>query len=706
MLTAEIDADVEKKDGDGTISSEDISTIRLFIEDTRQGRIEWEVDCFVNEMMKKGRHYVNDKGRLDARDPHQLRRTVNKFRVMLRRMKNAITFNDPVVDVLPETGMEDEATPEELEMASWLCLREYKQNDVASLVKQAVETAALKTWALLSVTPNDGKDAMERLTICQTYDSVDVFFDDPDMKKSQLLVISSLESRNYLRAQGYKLEGVGDAIESSHSHSKNKLDEISGKQKFRDKVLIDQVFKVEYDEPADENQPFDPETKRIVTYVLAGEKAITEKKVLKSYKCLDEIFHVFYLEEDLFDPYNPPWMSDVVPLQRSLNEASENVDTILHATAKVRVMQRKGETNAVDLLQNKHMQVLEYEGTRPEHMEMGNPPAALFDTMAMRDKQIEDQVGQHGASMGAKEGTNSGRHAALIQAGDQDNMKEPADNLQKALSWMFTQVLDIGAHNIDKVMRVYAPDGDGEERKAIGAEYMYESEEAAPAGAVEQGFAAGQEEEKKAKKRRVKSEYQDATAIRAFKNVRVTVVPGSFFTLAQGKADYMEMLPIMQKMGLEVEAKAMWKVMMRMMNVGMSRTLARMTDKEQQKIDMENADWKIAELEFLKMSNGEDVTATPEQDHEVHLRVKVPGAQAIAQRYGQDNDAYYAVLKNIMQHKQMMDMKAGQAPDASNAITEAEMEVQPAAPTMPQEQPVQPVAQAAPAEPLPLPVAQ
>lgn len=692
MLTAEINADVEKDAGD--VGSDEVGKITEFITDIRNSRLEWETECFVNEMMKKGRHYVNDKGRVDHRDPHQLRRTVNKFRQMLRRMKSAITFNDPVIDVLPEVGKEDESTPEELDMASWLVLREYKQSNLPSLIKQAVETAALKTWALVSVTPNDGDDYQERLTVTQTYDSLDVFFDTPDMKKSLRLVISSMEDRDYLETLGYDVERVSDTNASSHSYSKTRLDDISGRRTFKDKILIDQVFAVEYDR--DEEDKIDLDTKRVVTYVLAGSIAITPKKTLKDYKCLDEIFKVLYLEEDQFDSYNPPWMSDIVPLQRSLNEASENIDTILGSFAKARWKQRIGDSDNIQVLQNRHMQLFRYEGAAPEAMDMPNPPQALFEIMGTRDRQIEDQIGQHGASMGVKEGTESGRHAALIQAGDQDNMKEPADNLQAMLAWWGERVLSVGETNIDKIMKLYAPEQGEGERMVIGAAHMYEAEEA------EEGEMAADAPKKKRSK---KSEYVNAIAIRAFKNVRVTVIPGSFFTLAQAKADFLETLPIAQNLGMEAEGKVVWKVLMRMMNVGLSRNIARMVEQEEKKGDMEDADWKIAELEFLKMSNGEEVTATPEQDHDVHLRVKVPGLQALVQRYGQDNDAYWMLLKNINQHDQMMQMKAGKAPEAAGAIEKAMMmgDMGGGAPI---QQPEGPAPAPAPVsgEPLPLPV--
>src|SRR3990167_2716946 len=445
---------------------------------------------------------------------------------------------------------------------------------------------------------------------------------------------------------GYDVKGVSDSSQSSHSYSKTRLDEIAGRRAFEDKILIDQVFEVVYDR--DDAGKIKPKTKRIVTYVLADNVGISPKKVLKGYKCLDELFHVYYLEEDQFDPYNPPWMSDVVPLQRSLNEASENTDTILHGFAKTRWKQRQGDSDNISVLQNRHMQLIRYDGAAPEPIDMPNPPEALFRMMQMRSQQIEDQVGQHGASMGIKEGTQSGRHAALIQAGDQDNMKEPADGLQKALSWAFERVLDFGSENLDKVTKLYAPEGDGMEKYAIGESYAEKLDE---------------EDRKK-----------NPVRLRAFKNIRVTVVPGSFFTLAQAKTDYLEMLPVAQNLGLKSEGKALWKVMTRVMNVGLSRSLSRLVEHEEKQIQLQNADWEIAQLEFLKMSDGDEVTATPEQDHEVHLRVKVPGLEALAQKYGQDNDAYWIILKNIQQHDQMMQMKQGKAPEATDAMKQAEME--------------------------------
>lgn len=652
LLTADIDSEVEKKSKtstkDGKPTDTEIAKIRQFVTDIRQSRTEWEVDCFVNEMMKKGRHYVNDKGQMDARDQHKLRRTVNKFRSMLRRMKNAVTFNDPVVDVLPEVGQEENANQEELELASWFCLREHKQNDFQSIIKQVVETAALKSWALVSVTPNDGEDNKERATICQTYDSLDVFFDSPDMDKAHRLVISSLEERIYLESIGYDIKSVADATGASHSYSKTRLNEIGGKRNYTDKVLVDQVFTVEYERDA--AGKIKPETKHVVHYVLADRIPITEKKVLKGYKKLSELFYVMYLEEDLFDAYNPPWMSDVVPLQRSLNDASENIDTILDSAAKVRWKQRQGDSDNIDVLQNKHMQLFRYDGAPPELMDFQNPPESLFKMMGIRSAQIEEQVGQMAPRMSGEGAAKSGRHQALVMAENQDNVKEPSDNLQKMLSWAFERVLDIAAGNIDKVMRVYAPEGENIQRAAIGEQYL-----------------EGLDEETKAK-------YGTIYTLRAFKNVRVTIIPGSFFTLAQAKSDMMEMLPITSNLGMKTEGRAMWKVMMRVMNVGLSRGIARLMDAENKKIEVQNSDWVIAEQEFLKMSEGQPVTATPEQDHEVHLRVKVPGLQAIEQKFGQDNDAYWMILQNVVQHQELMEMKKGNSPEASAAVNQAASE--------------------------------
>ena len=691
IFTAETDAAVEKTESE--VSPTDIERVRKFVAEVRRGRLDWEVQCFVNEMMKKGRHYVNDKGVVDSRDPHQLRRPVNKFRTMLRRIKNAVTFNDPVVDVLPETGQEDKTNQEELDVASWLCVREYKMNNMRNLVKQAVETAALKTWALISCTPNDGDDYLTRLTSGQTYDSLDVFFQCADQKKNQLLVISSLESKEWLEENGYDVKNATTATNSSHSLSKNRLDRMVGKRGLDGMYLIDQVFAVEHERGTDDK--IKPDTKKVVHYVLCGDNKLTPKKQLVGYKCLDELFHVLYLESDEFDPYNPPWMTDVVPLQRSLNDSSENADTILHAHAKARFKQRRSDTNNLTMLENRHMQILEYEGAAPEAMEYPQPPPALFQMMQTREQQIENQIGQHGPSMGEGKGISSGRHAALIQAGDQDNVKEPSDNVEAMLAWYFTRTLDVGAHYIDEVMKIYSPD-EGKLEKSIIGDLIDEKK--------------AEEEGEEPKEKAVSTEVANVVKVKPFTNIKAKVIPGSFFTLAQAKSDFMEMLPIMNQLGFQVEAKAAWKVMMRMMNVGLSRDISRMVEEEQNKSDFQDADYKIAELEFLKMSNGEAVTATPEQDHMAHLRVKVPGLQAIAAKYGKQNDAYVALGQNIAQHWQMMkanesgkdvvDPAVMQKAEASMAGGQEMLPPEAPAPTEPTASP----ATAAPGGALPLPV--
>ena len=204
------DQEAEKKDEE--ITGEEIQSVRSFIGEVRGARTEWEVQCFVNECMKQGKQYVNDKGKYDVRDSRQLRRSINKFRKGLQRLKNSVTFNDPVVDVIPERGQEASVSQAEIDAASFICLREWRLNNFRSKVKAAVETAALKTWALVSVLPNDDYgEGDDRLTNIQLFDSLDVFFDRADMQCAQRVVISSLESKEYLKSKGYDVRKVGDA---------------------------------------------------------------------------------------------------------------------------------------------------------------------------------------------------------------------------------------------------------------------------------------------------------------------------------------------------------------------------------------------------------------------------------------------------------------------------------------------------------------
>lgn len=642
-----------------SVEKSQIKEVHDFIAQVRRKRITWEVRSFVNMMMKEGHHDVNDQGETSRRDPAQLRRAVNKFRTSIRRMRNSILFNDPIIDVLPERGQEFNATQEEIDAASFVVLREWKKNKFARKIRTVVDNALLKTWCIVSLQPNND-DEDDRLTVFKVYDPLDCFFSDHDFDVARRIVISAHESKDALKAMGYKPDAVDKARSTSnmsHSMYKDRYERMNNKGDNPDMLLIDQVFEVRYRKKKGENDEetndMDYDDPYVVQYTLVGDDILPIKcdddsdykeiKEVEEATKLSDIFLIYYPEYNEHDAYASPWMTDVVPLQRSLNDASENIDTILNSTAKVRVLQKKGDNHTVQMLQDRHLQKIAYEGSPPVIQDFKNPPEALFNVVGMRGSQIEDMVGQHGPSAGKIDPkVTSGRQQALMMAADMDNLSEPINSLEDLLEDVFIRVLAIAEKNITQVTKVY---GETPDRSMLVI-----------------GAAAGKQAKDDPNMRdedALGEEAAQATQIKSFRNISVRMIPGNLFTVQQAKSEILEVLPIMQQLGMKIEGRAMWRILLRMMAIGATRDIARLMEKEQQKLDNENPEAKIIEMEILMMSKGRQVMASPFQDHEAHLAVKIPVAQQYAKEFGRDNDLFLILMENIAQHQALKQEKEG-----------------------------------------------
>lgn len=648
------------------VAATEIKAVREFIAEVRRKRITWEVRSYVNMMMKEGHHDVNDMGELSRPDAAKLRRAVNKFRIGLRKMKNSILFNDPIVDVLPERGNEFAAKQEEVDAASFVVLREWKKNKMKKKMKTVIDNALTKTWCVMSIMPNND-DEDDRLTVFKVYDSMDVYFSDHDFDVAQRIVISAHESKDRLKAMGYDPEEVDKGDQSSnmsHSMYKDRFERMNNKGSNPDMLLIDQVFEVRYrksaadkdDNDADDEGEFDYDDPYVVSFTLVGDEILplsVEGEDGDEYKeihevedatKLSDIFLIYYAEHDEHNAYSSPWMTDVVPLQRSLNDASEDIDTILNSTAKVRVIQKKGDNHTVQMLEDRHLQKIAYEGSPPEFAKMQNPPEALFNVIAMRREQIEDIIGQHAPSLGSLDpNVTSGRQQALVMAADMDNLSEPIDNLEELLEEIFSRVLKIAEKNIREVIKIY---GETPEKSmvVIGADAQDSAKEDPN---LDEADESGMPKP------------SQATAIRSFNNISVRVIPGNLFTVQQAKSEFLELLPLMSNMGMEIEAKAMWRIFMRMMAVGATRDISRLVEKEQSRLEGEDPEKKIAEMEVMMMAKGRRVMATPFQDHNLHLAIKMPVAENYAKEFGRDNQLFLIIMQNIAEHESFMQAKQG-----------------------------------------------
>lgn len=628
------------------------SKVKKFIAAEVRRREPWERKAYVNVMYKEGHHWVNDEGMQDQRDPNLIRRPVNKFKSVLRGLKNGIVFNDPIVEPQPDNG--EIVDQRELDVATAIIRNEFHRageqgEGMRDMLRTVVDEAALKSFCMVSVMPNTDPDS-PRLNDIRVHDSFDVFVDTFTLTKARICVISSYESREWLEQKGYEnVPKQNSSGVSSHSALKNEFEKQHDKQEMSeaDRLLVDNVY---YIETPKEEEPVEGEKKKkkakpkVMMCILSGDTVLMEPKELKGYDHLGQLFFVYTMERSKFVKYPTPWMSDVIPLQRSLNDSSENIDTILHWVAKVRFMQRAGASNTVQLIGDRHVQKVRYEGEKPQFMEMPAIPQDLFRQTQMREGQIEDMAGVHASSMGRSSGDRvSGRKEAVLAAGDADNVAEPVGIMETFLSMMFAQILENAAGNMVKTQKITGQTG--ETFEAIG-EDAYQDMKAT---------------ERKA----------NTVAVKAFKNIKVTIIPGSNAQIVQGRQEVLQMMQFFLSAGMKSEAEVLFEVLMRTYAVGASRDIIKMLDLKKQQTDAENADLTIAKGEVDKLAKGQKVTATPEQPHDLHVQLKLAALQNLIERGAvqkdQQDPVFVEFMENIQQHQAML--QGGQPVGVENIIT-------------------------------------
>lgn len=620
-----------------------LSKTKRFIAREVARRERWERKAYVNVMMKEGHHWINDEGMQDARDPNLIRRPVNKFKSVLRGLKNGIVFNDPIVETHPDNGeMVDQI---ELDLSVSIIRNEFNRageegEGMKDILRTVIDEAALKSFCCVSVMPNDEPDS-PRINDIRVHDSFDVFFDNHILTKAQIGVISSYESRDWLSSLGYKdLPKQNSSGVSSHSALKNEFEKQHDKQEIsgeENRMLVDNVYYIQHPKEKGEEGYKKGAKPKVMMCVLSGDTFLMDPTELKGYNNLGQLFFIYTMEKSKFVKYPTPWMSDVVPLQRSLNDSSENIDTILHWVAKVRFLQRAGASNTVQLIGDKHVQKVRFEGERPTFMEMPQIPQDLFRQTQMRESQIEDMVGVHASSMGRSTGDRvSGRKEAVLAAGDADNVAEPVRNLETFLSMIFRQILENAADNMTKVQKITSQTGDV--YQAVGVEAYGKLKEA---------------------------QKKNTTPVRPFKNITVTIIPGSNAQVVQGRQEVVQLIQFFLSAGMTEQVEVLFDVLMRVYPVGAARDIMKMVEKKKQEAEAENADLVIAKSEVDKMARGQTVTATPEQPHELHVQLKMAALQNLIEKGAvekQDSDPVFVVfMQNIQQHQAMMQSPGGQS---------------------------------------------
>lgn len=641
------DASTEQKQDTSKI----VERVKRFLGREIVARERWERKAYVNVMYKEGHHWVNDEGIKDQKDPNLIRRPVNKFKSVLRGLKNGIVFNDPIVEPQPDNG--ENVDQRELDLATAIIRNEFSMagedgEGMKDLLRTVIDEAALKSFACISVMPNNDENSA-RINDIRVHDSFDVWFDNFTLSKAQIGVISSFEDRDWLIDMGYtNVPKTNTNGVSSHSALKNAFERQHDKADSSgdgNKILVDNVYYIQHPERDEKGEKKDKNAKsKVMMCVLSGDTVLMAPTELTGYRHLGQLFFIYMMEKSKFVKYPTPWMSDIIPLQRSLNDSSENIDTILHWVAKVRFLQRAGASNTVQLIGDRHVQKVRFEGERPTFMEMPQIPQDLFRQTQMRESQIEDMVGVHASSMGRSTGDRvSGRKEAVLAAADSDNVAEPVHILETVLSMMFAQILENAADNMTKTQKITGQSG--ETFQALG----------------EEAYRRLRSEEKK----------KNTVPVKPFKNIKVTIIPGSNALVAQGRQEVLQLIQYFLSAGMTEQSEALFEVLMRVYPVGAARDIMKMVEQKKQQAEAENADLAIAKAEIDRMAKGMPVTATPEQPHDLHVKIKMMALQTLlengAAQKADDDPIFQAFMQNIQQHQSML--QGGQPAGLKTMIT-------------------------------------
>lgn len=641
------DASTEQKQDTSKI----VERVKRFLGREIVARERWERKAYVNVMYKEGHHWVNDEGIKDQKDPNLIRRPVNKFKSVLRGLKNGIVFNDPIVEPQPDNG--ENVDQRELDLATAIIRNEFSMagedgEGMKDLLRTVIDEAALKSFACISVMPNNDENSA-RINDIRVHDSFDVWFDNFTLSKAQIGVISSFEDRDWLIDMGYtNVPKTNTNGVSSHSALKNAFERQHDKADSSgdgNKILVDNVYYIQHPERDEKGEKKDKNAKsKVMMCVLSGDTVLMAPTELTGYRHLGQLFFIYMMEKSKFVKYPTPWMSDIIPLQRSLNDSSENIDTILHWVAKVRFLQRAGASNTVQLIGDRHVQKVRFEGERPTFMEMPQIPQDLFRQTQMRESQIEDMVGVHASSMGRSTGDRvSGRKEAVLAAADSDNVAEPVHILETVLSMMFAQILENAADNMTKTQKITGQSG--ETFQALG----------------EEAYRRLRSEEKK----------KNTVPVKPFKNIKVTIIPGSNALVAQGRQEVLQLIQYFLSAGMTEQSEALFEVLMRVYPVGAARDIMKMVEQKKQQAEAENADLAIAKAEIDRMAKGMPVTATPEQPHDLHVKIKMMALQTLlengAAQKADDDPIFQAFMQNIQQHQSML--QGGQPAGLETMIT-------------------------------------
>jgi hypothetical protein len=392
-------------------------------------------------------------------------RVIPKASRQIRGVANLLLFNDPTPSVYPENiSQSDYSNPEEYQKAvenakhyalrtgHWLT-EEWKNQEMMDKMALMVILALKHGVSYLQVWP----DAVDEAIRTQVYDAFDIYlmgnltsiYDSPYMIKAVPMLISQ--------------------IKANENFNKDQLNKISPDNKYASSEIKDAYLMARYgrETQADESATLILKEAFLKEYVneinMAKIRAQEDgDKILKGKKIGDPIIRQVFSAggvwlRDVYtqlpdypfvdfrmEPgniYQVPMIERFISANKSLDQVVSRVERYTHTMASGKWLKRQGEQFKIS--NQSGGEVIEYQGTPPEQMQIAPLPQFLFEFMSVLTGYIEEQGVSTTALSKIPAGVKSNAAIESLKESELANLVMSNRQLKKTIKNICEKFLDI-----------------------------------------------------------------------------------------------------------------------------------------------------------------------------------------------------------------------------------------------------------------------
>jgi hypothetical protein len=445
-------ADQKTSPADGTQKQDTgqkelVSKLRAFKKYARDFRVRYEVMWYELQLIKDGDHYklVNRTANSSAgtvqvvpitKRPAEIRRTINKFRALLRSVKAFTTMTQVRFDV--------PGSSEEAQIASHYLNWFVESNDeFRRTIRNVLEYGFLRSVGYFDVYWDNDK-------LLPTVASRDPFdlLDDPSHRFMVKMYRKSLKD----------LREEKDV--DNNPAFKDVPENLQATKKLSSSEIFQNYLAAKYNPTATQNK--DVDEVMLEEYHVLGRDAEGKPKIDIITLCEegsgDHVFREdvetgndfrfipYYPEERPNDIFNEPWFKDAVDPQRGINNVYTHIEEWIRTINKGRLTKHKD--TKIDRISDKDGQIVEYDGPAERKPEWIQPPTMTndpFNFLSVSERLMEDIIGIHPSEIRK---TETATGIGFLISNDQTNMSEPFENLKTSLIKVAKRILKLSVKHM------------------------------------------------------------------------------------------------------------------------------------------------------------------------------------------------------------------------------------------------------------------